>query len=150
MGVQISPWEEAILVDRGTFWRELCKNGWADRFAVWVVDSDWPNEAQVQSCLPGGANVPTCQCAPHVGTLVPPGEYDWTVRLRQWCGLMSNYFDHLFSWIPSSFSAPKQEKYACLALPDHLLWLPYGIGQTIIFSSCGFFLAIYLLLFFLA
>jgi len=21
----------------------------------------------------------------------------------------------------------------------HLLWSPYGIGQTIIFSSCGFF-----------
>ena len=26
-----------------------------------------------------------------------------------------------------------------------LLWSPYGIGQTIIFSSCGFFLSIYLL-----
>jgi len=27
-------------------------------------------------------------------TLAPPGEYDWSVRRR--CGLMSNYFDHLF------------------------------------------------------
>ena len=28
-------------------------------------------------------------------TLAPPGEYDWTVRVRRRCGLMSNYFDHL-------------------------------------------------------
>ena len=27
-----------------------------------------------------------------------------------------------------------------LACNCHLLWSPYGIGQTIIFSSCGFFL----------
>jgi len=26
--------------------------------------------------------------------LAPPGEYDWTVRVRRWCGLMSNYVDH--------------------------------------------------------
>jgi len=30
-----------------------------DRFAVWVVDSHGPKEAQVQSYSPGGANVPT-------------------------------------------------------------------------------------------
>jgi len=36
------------------------------------------------------------QCAhTWVVTLAPPGEYDWTVRLRRRCGLMSNYFDHL-------------------------------------------------------
>jgi len=29
-------------------------------------------------------------------TLAPPGEYSWTVRLRRRCGLVSNYFDHLF------------------------------------------------------
>ena len=29
------------------------------RFAVWVVDSGGPKEAQVQSYSPGGANVPT-------------------------------------------------------------------------------------------
>jgi len=29
----------------------------------------------------------------------PPGEYDWTVRLRRRCGLMSSYFDHLFNVI---------------------------------------------------
>jgi len=29
-------------------------------------------------------------------TLAPPGEYDWTVRVRRRYFLMSNYFDHLF------------------------------------------------------
>jgi len=29
------------------------------------------------------------------GTLVPPDEYDWTVRLRRRCSLMSHCFDHL-------------------------------------------------------
>ena len=28
-------------------------------------------------------------------TLAPPGEYDWTMCVLQWCGLMSSYFDHL-------------------------------------------------------
>jgi len=27
-------------------------------------------------------------------TLAPPGECDWTVRVRRRCGLMSNYLDH--------------------------------------------------------
>jgi len=52
-----------------------------------------------------------------VGTLAPPGEYDWTLRLQRQCSLMSNYFDHLlllllllfcmcFSWLASCwFSA---------------------------------------------
>jgi len=34
--------------------------------------------------------VPSCE-----GTLAPPGEYDFTVRLRQQCVLMSDYFDYL-------------------------------------------------------
>jgi len=63
---------------------------WTDRFAVWIVDSGGPKEAQVQSYSSGGANVPSWE-----GTLAPPGEYDWTVRLLRRCGLMSNYFDHL-------------------------------------------------------
>ena len=28
-------------------------------------------------------------------TLAPPDEYDWTIRVWQRCGLMSNYFDQL-------------------------------------------------------
>ena len=42
-----------------------------DRFAVWVVDSGGPKEAQVQSYSPGGANVPS-----HVSTLAASGEHD--------------------------------------------------------------------------
>jgi len=41
----------------GTFCRELCKNGWTFRFAIWAVDSGGPKEAQVQSYSPNGANV---------------------------------------------------------------------------------------------
>jgi len=29
------------------------------------------------------------------GTLTPPREYDFTVRVLQQCSLMLNYFDHL-------------------------------------------------------
>jgi len=29
-------------------------------------------------------------------TLVPPDKYDWTVHVQRRCGLMSNYFHHLF------------------------------------------------------
>jgi len=55
-----------------TLCHELCKkNGSTDRFAVWVVDSGGPKEAQVQPHSPGGANVPS-----HVDTLASPGEYD--------------------------------------------------------------------------
>ena len=67
------------------------QSGWTDRFAVWVVDSGGPQEAQVQSYSPGVANVPSWEDA-----LTPPGELDWTVPLRRRCGLMWNYFDYLF------------------------------------------------------
>ena len=58
------PWEGAILgegapiVKYRSFCREMCKNGWTDQFAIWVVNSDGPKKAQVQSYSPGGANVP--------------------------------------------------------------------------------------------
>jgi len=29
-------------------------------------------------------------------SLVPLDEYNWTVCVRRWCSLMSNYFDCLF------------------------------------------------------
>ena len=40
--------------------------------------------------------------------------------------------------------------YLSICLLLLLLWSPYGIGQTIIFSSCGFFLSSIFYLFFLA
>jgi len=39
----------------------------------------------------------TISVFPYTGcTLAPPGEYEWTVHVQRRCGLMSNYFDHLF------------------------------------------------------
>jgi len=69
---------------------QLCKNGWTNWFAVWVVDSGGLKEGHVQSYLPVGSNVPS-----HEGTLMQPDEYDWTIRLWWRCACMSNYFDHL-------------------------------------------------------
>jgi len=46
------------------------KNGWTDRCSVWVVDSGGLKEAQVQSYLLDGANVPSLE-----GTLAPPGTH---------------------------------------------------------------------------
>ena len=40
-------------------------------FAVWIMDSVEPKEAQIQLHSPGGASVPTQE-----GTLAPPGEYN--------------------------------------------------------------------------
>jgi len=51
--------EEEPIVNMGTFCNELYKNGWTGRFAVWIVASGGPKEAQVQSCSTSGANVPT-------------------------------------------------------------------------------------------
>jgi len=48
----------------GTVCHELCKNGWTDRDAVWVVD---PGAEESMCCMEG--------------TLAPPDEYDWTVRI---------------------------------------------------------------------
>jgi len=89
---------------KGQFWETgaHCKNGdflpWDVQkrlkrsICLWVVDSGRPKETQVQSYSRGGANMLLLE-----GTLAPPGEYDWTVRLLRRCGLMSNYFDdHLF------------------------------------------------------
>ena len=85
-----------------TLSRELCRNGWTDQDAVWVVDSDRPKEACV--------------------TLAPPVEYDWTVLVRRWRGLLSNYFDHLLHWwslllnrlqLTSSSAIAGRPHYAC-------------------------------------
>jgi len=55
------------------------------------MDSDRPKETQVQPYSPGGANV-----LYHEGALALRHEYDWTIRLAQRRGLMSNYFDQFF------------------------------------------------------
>jgi len=52
---------------------DLCRNGWTDRNAVWIVDSDGPKEA----CVKSGC------------TLAQSGEYDWTIRVRGRYGLFA-------------------------------------------------------------
>jgi len=69
-----------------------CGLGWAEGSTSSIIFAKWGQCTQFQSYSPGGANVPTWE-----DTLVPPGEYDWTVRLWWRCSLMSNYFDHLYN-----------------------------------------------------
>ena len=55
-------------------------------------------------------------------TLAPLGEYDWTIRVRQRCGLMSKYCDHLLLLLES-------HGY----IPDFMyvfLWLVVCIAQS--------------------
>jgi len=56
----------------GTYCHHLCENGWTDRFAIWVVISGGPKEAQVQSYLSGGANVPHGRTRRHQATMIEP------------------------------------------------------------------------------
>jgi len=60
-----------------TLCRELCKNGWTDRFTPWVVDSGGPKEAQVQSYSSGGANA-CAHMGGHIGAI-------WRIRLNRPC-----------------------------------------------------------------
>jgi len=69
MGVAILRGKGGPLWRRWTLCREMCRNGWTDRDAVWVVDSGGPKEARVT----------------RVCTLALPGEYDWTVHVRRLC-----------------------------------------------------------------
>jgi len=71
-----------------------------------------------------------------VGTLAPPGTYDWTVHLRWRCGLMSNYFDHLLN------IAKKIENLRCiLAVKPAKQWHYFSLdslwveaGQQVIWT----------------
>ena len=60
--------------------RKLCKDGRTDRFAVWIVDSGEPKEAEVQSYSPAGANVPTWQ---HLANTIEPSVCDCDAVLCQ-------------------------------------------------------------------
>jgi len=83
--------ERAPIVKYRNFLPWAVQKRWTELFAVRVGDSGGPKEAQIQVYSPGGANVLSWE-----GTLAPHGKYDWTIRLRRRCGLISNYFDHLF------------------------------------------------------
>jgi len=67
-----------------------CGLGWAEGSRSSIVFARWRQcQAQVQSYLLGGTNVPSLE-----GTLAPSGEYDWPVRLLWRYSLISNYSDH--------------------------------------------------------
>ena len=67
----------------------------ADPGLVWIFPTVNKRKATQQGAVPARRG---CQlgCTRRRCTLAPPGEYDWTVRERRRCGLMPNYFDHLF------------------------------------------------------
>ena len=107
-------WIGAPIVKYRHFCRKLCKNGWTDRFAVWVVDSSGPKEAQVQS--------------------YSSGEYDWTVCLRRRCGLnlMSNYFDQLLLLLWMNEWRFNGKIHRRMVLTDHLYTCPNTIAYIYI------------------
>ena len=138
------PWEEVIWRGKGApivkyrdFLPWTVQKHWTNQFSVWVVDSGGLKEAQVQSYLKDGANVPSWD-----GTLALYGEYNWTVRLRRRCGLMSNYFDHLFMANGALCSTAGHIYFHSVVCSS--LWSPYGIGQIIIFSPCRLFFFFFL------
>jgi len=70
----------------GTFCHKLWKNGWTDRFTVWVV-LGWA-EGSTSSIVLDRRR----QCALMERYIGATWRYDWTVNLLRWCVLMSNYF----------------------------------------------------------
>jgi len=135
---------------------EPCRNGWTD-WDVFVMDSGGPKETWSKGAIFRGKNVPwlarrhsAMSCAKtaepiqmpfglcsrmgprkhvwHGGTLAQPGEYDWTVRMRRRCGLMSNYFDHLFVNWYWRWRAGIQEQ--CLLPSGVWWWMKKGWGQA--------------------
>jgi len=72
------------LLSIGTFCRELYKTAELIdlQFGLWAWVDRSPKDAHVQLYSPKGDNVPLWE-----DTLPPPGEYDWTIRLRGRCAL---------------------------------------------------------------
>jgi len=91
------------------------KNGWTDQFAVWVVGSIRPKDAQVQSYSAGDTNVPSWE-----DTLPPTGEYYWTIRVRRRCALREITFTTCNLW-------PRPLRWAVAQIaerfePNTVLW----------------------------
>ena len=61
-----------------TLCRELFKDGWTDRDAVWDLHLGGPKQACIRGC-----------------SLGPPAKYHWTTYVQRQCGMLSNYFDTL-------------------------------------------------------
>jgi len=78
------PWVVQKLLNR-LIWHLGCGLWWAEGSTSSIIFARW------------------CQCAHMEGHIVPPGKYDWTIHLRWRCSLMSNYFDHLFTYVGQLF-----------------------------------------------
>ena len=93
--------------------RELCKNRWTDRDAVWDTDWDGPRNHVLEGCSDlqqegtlFRLSVPqetivivSCATAakPYIHTIHRhfQAANEWIIRARGRCGLLSYYFDHL-------------------------------------------------------
>jgi len=98
MAVQISHEKWQILgkgqplLSIGTFCCELCRSGWTDRFAVWVVDLGGPKQEQVNRIGQVAPIYPTTLC----GKLWKNG---WTDR---------------FAICVVDSGGPKEHKFSCI------------------------------------
>jgi len=68
----------------------------------------------------------------------------YSQRSQIWC------LPYFHTWCALSANLECTSEMCCIGVLNFLLWPPYGIGQAIIFLSCGFFFYILLLIFFLA
>jgi len=84
-------------------------------------------KTQVQSYLPGGINMPSWE-----GTLVPPGEYDWTIRLWRRCDLVKL----LWPLVITCYGVICTQSIANAAVRKFNTWQLYGdTGYGILSSS---------------
>ena len=77
------------------------------------MDSSGLKDAQVQSYSPDSANVPSCE-----DTLLPPGEYDWTIRLRRRSALWQITLTTCYLWTRPLTVAQIAERFE----PNTVLW----------------------------
>jgi len=107
------------VVTDGVVWsvchtREPCQNGGTNRYVVWVVDLGGSKEA----------------CVWWWCTLAPPGGYNWIVHVQRWCGLMSNYLDHLLENVAAV------AWYKCMLLFLHFTWVIDDAKCIVVTAIC--------------
>ena len=142
----------------------LWPNGWMDQDVTWNGGKPWPRQHCVKcgpSSTPGGTATPTtfgpCLLWPNGWMDQDVTWYEGRPRSRPHCITQGpsapTPSPQKGGTIPSNFrSVSIVAKLSPISAPaEHLLWSPYVIGQTIIFSSCClFFFFFFLLSFFLA
>jgi len=115
-----------------TLFRELCKNGSTDRFAVhWVYGFGWAKEAQTHSYSPLLSS--NCSFVIQIHLMGGHIPATWRIRLNHSSAaatfLMPNYFDHLLSLdTPTQTVAQIAERFE----PNTALWAFYKIQLLMI------------------